>query len=398
MWYYVANRMTSVTRTLRSNDLLKKNIALGTIGLFIASSTVLPTFAALNVGESPYGVDDWVEPDTDYIESIIAEGNSGFNMDDGVLTNPLVSTTEDTLTQVTPIEEHTITDGETIQSIANDFGISPDTILVNNGLEDDVKLKVGGTLVLTNVDGFVYEIKNDTDIASIAKEYNVSLDDLASLNDLTTKAKLKKGEHIVIPGAEVVESEKKKMQEEKARLIAQQEAAKKALEAKKMQDAAAQKRNPTTSKSTSTSTPFKSPATTTSAGGIYQGRVILWPTVGTKQLSQGYKGAIHPGIDIVKTGATRTTAIVAAHEGTVVAAKGGWNGGYGNMIIVDNGKGMQTLYAHLRDIYVTTGQKVSAGEKIGWMGNTGHVYGPTGLHLHFEVRINHVRVNPLNYL
>ena len=92
-------------------------------------------------------------------------------------------------------------------------------------------------------------------------------------------------------------------------------------------------------------------------------------------------------------------SIWSAKAGTVkLAAYSGWNGGYGKYVIVDHGNGLQTLYAHMNKVYVTEGQSVSEGQVLGQMGNTGRVYGVTGIHLHFEVRQDGARMNPWNYL
>ncbi len=106
----------------------------------------------------------------------------------------------------------------------------------------------------------------------------------------------------------------------------------------------------------------------------------------------------HSGIDI---GASFGDTIMAAASGTVIYVEypvpgQNWGGsGYGNYFIIDHGNGVSTLYAHCTSIYVSNGQSVSAGEAVGTVGSTG---GSTGAHLHFEVRINGDRVNPLGCL
>ena len=79
------------------------------------------------------------------------------------------------------------------------------------------------------------------------------------------------------------------------------------------------------------------------------------------------------------------TPIYAAASGTVLFARYGWNGGYGNLIILQHPNGTKTFYAHIEPngIVVTTGDSVEQGQVIGHVGETGHAFGP---HLHFEVR------------
>ena len=99
----------------------------------------------------------------------------------------------------------------------------------------------------------------------------------------------------------------------------------------------------------------------------------------------------HTGTDIA---CAEGTPILAAADGTVTVANGldSWGGSYGYYIQIDHGGGLETLYAHCSSICVTTGQQVQAGEVIGYVGHTGRA---TGSHLHFEVKDNGSRVNPL---
>ncbi|MFA6414834.1 MAG: M23 family metallopeptidase, partial [Candidatus Paceibacterota bacterium] len=97
-------------------------------------------------------------------------------------------------------------------------------------------------------------------------------------------------------------------------------------------------------------------------------------------ITQGIHG--WNGIDF---GAARGTPIHAAADGIVIIARsnGGWNGGYGNYVVVTHENGSQTLYSHMRSAAVSSGQSVSSGQVIGYVGSTGK---STGSHLHFEVR------------
>jgi murein DD-endopeptidase MepM/ murein hydrolase activator NlpD len=101
-------------------------------------------------------------------------------------------------------------------------------------------------------------------------------------------------------------------------------------------------------------------------------------------------GAMHAGVDMA---GTYGSAIYAAASGTVI--KAGWQGGYGNCIEIDHGRGMSTRYGHLASIDVREGQKLNQGDVIGGMGSTGR---STGTHLHFEVRVDGQAVNPMPFL
>lgn len=125
--------------------------------------------------------------------------------------------------------------------------------------------------------------------------------------------------------------------------------------------------------------------------GAASGSGFIWPVNGPFTSGFGPRwGRMHEGIDI--SGASGTP-IAAAASGTVILA--GWQGGYGQLVVVDHGGGISTAYAHLSSIGVGVGQSVSQGTSVGGMGTTGH---STGVHLHFEVRVNGGAVNPLGYL
>jgi murein DD-endopeptidase MepM/ murein hydrolase activator NlpD len=124
--------------------------------------------------------------------------------------------------------------------------------------------------------------------------------------------------------------------------------------------------------------------TTPSASGL------IWPVSGPVVSGFGWRwGRMHEGIDIA---AGTGTPIAAAAAGVIIYA--GWMSGYGNLIIIDHGGGLATAYAHQSGFAVGSGP-VSQGQTIGYVGCTGHCFGP---HLHFEVRVNGSPVDPLGYL
>jgi murein DD-endopeptidase MepM/ murein hydrolase activator NlpD len=118
---------------------------------------------------------------------------------------------------------------------------------------------------------------------------------------------------------------------------------------------------------------------------------FIWPVSGPVTSPFGMRwGRMHTGIDI---GVPYGTPIHAAASGQVIYA--GWMDGYGNLVFIDHGRGISTGYAHQSSIAVSNGQTVTQGQVIGYVGCTGHCFGP---HLHFEVRVNGTPVDPLGYL
>jgi murein DD-endopeptidase MepM/ murein hydrolase activator NlpD len=120
---------------------------------------------------------------------------------------------------------------------------------------------------------------------------------------------------------------------------------------------------------------------------------LRWPVQSpriTQHFKPGNRRTRHQGIDL---GGTKNTPIYAAHEGKVIYTGQGFKG-YGKLVIIENPNGYATFYAHLNSINTKEGKWVMAGEKIGGMGRTGRA---TGVHLHFELRIAEVAVDPYSY-
>jgi len=123
----------------------------------------------------------------------------------------------------------------------------------------------------------------------------------------------------------------------------------------------------------------------------------IWPTRGWLSSRFGYrtspfadKREFHRGIDI---SARSGSKVISPANGLVVFT--GWERGYGRVIVIKHARGFKTKYAHLRKILVKKGQHVKKGAKIGLVGNSGRT---TGSHLHYEVHLNNVAVNPLRYI
>ena len=123
----------------------------------------------------------------------------------------------------------------------------------------------------------------------------------------------------------------------------------------------------------------------------------LWPVSGAISSEFGSRGSpygggweFHPGLDIR---AASGTPVTASGAGTVMFA--GWMNGYGNMVVIDHGFDLKSVYGHLSAVYADAGSEVREGEIIGAVGQTGRATGP---HLHYEVRVGTAPVDPMCYL
>ena len=139
--------------------------------------------------------------------------------------------------------------------------------------------------------------------------------------------------------------------------------------------------------------------TTGELGEDYQGGIMAWPVPGYTRITSEYGMRFHPILHIYKIhtgidiGAPTGANFIAASDGVIV--KAGYNSAYGNMVVIDHGGGISTLYAHGSAILVQVGQSVKRGEPVLKVGSTGYSTGP---HAHFEVRINGKTVQPLDFL
>lgn len=263
---------------------------------------------------------------------------------------------DNTSTQVrTEIIDYVVQLGDTVSSIASRFGISVNTILWANNLGNYSLIHPGDTLSILPFSGLLYSVKSGDNLSKIANTYKIESGDIATHNNIAVDASLKIGQKLILPGA--------------TKIIA------------------VTPKTPAASSYTGVSVIkdlVKAPATQAS------GDDMVWPTEG-KRITQYFSWA-HNGLDIGnKTG----TVIYAAEAGKIEIAATGWNGGYGNTILINHGDGKKTRYGHLSVLYVKVGDSVEKGENIGTMGSTGRSTGP---HLHFEVVVNGTRYNPLNYI
>jgi murein DD-endopeptidase MepM/ murein hydrolase activator NlpD len=248
------------------------------------------------------------------------------------------------------IMEYSVQSGDTISGIAQKFGVSLDTIRWANNLASIQSIKPGQILKILPVSGIAHQVKRGDTVYSLAKHYSTEAQGIADFpfnsfaNDETFE--LAVGQILIIPDGVMP----KVAPWAPGAYIAQK---------------------------------------TPDAGTVTATGQFVWPASGA--LAQLYRW-YHKGIDIANKLAPET---LAADAGRVVMA--GWpdNVGYGNRVLIDHGNGLQTLYGHLAKIFVSAGQTVNRGDKIGQMGTTGR---STGIHLHFEIRKNGAALDPLSFL
>lgn len=282
---------------------------------------------------------------------------SDFTMaEDGFLLKPSIMTEKSDRTQFTNAITYDVQPGDTLSEIASQFEIKTSTILENNTIPNPNSLKTGMSLTILPVDGVLHKIKKGETTASIALTYKVKKEALVAQNKIEND-EVTEGKTIIVPGGHKIVPRY---------IVSRNEA-----------------------------TRYSGAGYGTLSNTEYTGDVssnIIKPAAGS--ITQYYRRG-HYAIDI---GNRNKGPILAAANGVIIKAQGGYNGGYGNMIIVDHGNGRQTLYAHNSALYVKVGDAVTQGQTIAWMGNTGRVYGPTGIHLHFELRVNGRKLNPLLYI
>lgn len=294
--------------------------------------------------------------DTDYND--FYEFNNIVVDDEGFVSKTMPQSGEYDRSELNDKFVHTVSSGENLSLIAQQYGLKKvSTLIWENNLNNTGTIRVGQKLVIPPTDGISHKIAKGETLEVIAKKYGVEAEKIAKQNNITEGAGLKAGESIYIPSG-------KKIEPPKPKYIA------------------------TSSSSSSGAVP-----SITRVSSVPQGsKPFIFPTSG--EITQ----AFHSGHYAHDIGNRSKPHIWAAGAGTVATVDaGGWGGGYGTHVIIDHGNGVQTLYAHMSSAYVSVGQRVEQGEVLGRMGNTGRVYGPTGIHLHFEVRVNGVKKNPWLY-
>lgn len=320
-------------------------VGLASVGLF--SSGVFGSDAIISKSFPGVG-----GPDPRIIETFDPNA-SGFSLE--ALTDFKTSVSEKPRSEII---EYEVKSGETLSEIAQKFKIDVDTIKWANDLSSD-NVKPGQKIKILPVPGIAHTVKSGDTLESVAKKYDTEQQGIMDFpfNDIPDDFKLKVGMLIIVPDGVLPETKTPAKSKPQPQYLA---------------------KDPSSGQSSS------GPSFSAPGGGSF-----AWPTSGT--ITQRFAW-YHPGVDIANRAAP---AVTAADEGTVIVA--GWpdNYGYGNRVLVDHGNGYQTLYAHLANVYVSTGQRVNKGQAVGKMGSTGR---STGTHVHLEIRYKGIAVNPLAIL
>jgi LysM repeat protein len=262
-----------------------------------------------------------------------AIGGGDVLADDGSLISTGIAGPDDMEKSLTSdeISVYVVQPGDTASQIAEMFGVSANTIYWANDIKNGV-IQPGDTLVILPINGVRHVVKEGETVSTIAKKYQGDVEEILSYNQLASADDISVGDTVVVPNGEVKSAPK-----------------------------------------------TASAAKPTSVSGVVSSSGSFSHPLPGARRTQGIHG--HNGVDL---GAPNGTAIRAAAAGEVIVSKSsGWNGGYGNYVVIKHGNGTQTLYAHNSSNAVGVGAYVSAGEVIGYIGNTGK---STGSHLHFEVR------------
>ena len=232
------------------------------------------------------------------------------------------------------ISVYVVREGDALSQIADMYGVTTNTILWANSLTKATDIHDGQSLVILPIVGVRHTVLKDQTLGSIVKKYDANLQEVIEYNNLTSAEDITIGDELIIPGGEL-----------------------------------------------HTAKPVVAKATPTKTSGTKLGSTKLTNPAPGSLKTQSIHG--YNGVDLASKGGVHIP-ILAAAAGTVLVSKNsGWNGGYGNYIVIKHSNGTQTLYAHLSSNTVAVGDIVEQGENIGAMGNTGK---STGTHLHFEVR------------
>lgn len=278
---------------------------------------------------------------------------------------------------------HLVKEGDSLERLARWYSVSVETIQWANNLQSGDPIRPGDELLILPVDGVLHAVSRGQTLSRIAQLYDVDMSTIMEQNELKSEF-IMAGQQLIIPGGspviqkqvQVATVDQKPSQEpEPEQPTAQPDRPQPTAQPKPAEEVKTQQ------------------FTATPTAGVLQR-----PCASSCYYTQYFHSG-HFAVDMQdKSDGQLGGPIFAAEDGTVIRADYGWNGGYGNVIEVDHGNGLTTLYGHNEELFIQEGDTVQRGQTIAAMGNTGLVYGATGIHVHFEVRVNGVKKNPTLYL
>lgn len=230
------------------------------------------------------------------------------------------------------IDTYVVKKGDSLSVIANMFGVSVNTIVWANDIKNS-SIKEGQSLIILPISGIKHKVKSGDSLKSVTIKYKGDLEEVLQYNDLSVDSSLAVGQEIIVPNGQIeIQTNTAKNLNSKIR---------------------------------------------GAIGPSYAGYYIR-PIEGGRK-SQG----IH-GYNAVDLAAPIGTAIFASAPGKVIVSKNyGWNGGYGQYVVIEHANKTQTVYGHMSKNITYQGQYVEQGQVIGSVGSTGRSTGP---HIHFEIR------------
>jgi murein DD-endopeptidase MepM/ murein hydrolase activator NlpD len=295
----------------------------------------------------------------------------------GAIAAPTVSDTDTTSNKPTAprtkTETYLVKEGDTIGTIAQDFGVNVGTILWNNNLAERQYIRPGDSLKIPPVSGILVTVKKGDTIAKLASRYSGDDGEIREFNKIANEDSLTVGTEIMVPGG--------RPQATQQTIIA--------IKGNSKTDVGTSKNLNSFGKPDGISANVNTPKPGDEDASNVPSSKLAWPTSG--HVITQYYGWQHTGVDI---DGDFTSPLYAANDGVVTTA--GWNtGGYGLQVMIKHANGVVTRYAHSSKLFVKVGDEVKKGQVIAMMGSTGH---STGSHLHFEVYVNGKRGNPLAYI
>lgn len=279
---------------------------------------------------------------------------------------------------------HIVQEGDSLERLARWYPVSVETIQWANNLEPGDTIRPGDELLILPVDGVLHTVRRGQTLSRIAQLYDVSQEDIMTQNDLQSEFILA-GQQLIVPGGSPIISA--------PTVATTDQPPEQPSDPEPQPQPTDEPSQPSQPPVEVAQVPSTTKFTPTPTAGVLQK-----PCSSSCYYTQRFN-ANHFAVDMQdKQNGVLGGPIFAAEGGTVIRADKGWNGGYGNVIEIDHGNGLVTLYGHNSEFTVREGDTVQRGQTIASMGNSGLVYGATGIHVHFEVRINGVKKNPALYI